>query len=203
MENSTLNKYELMLILLSDLGEQKINEEVGDVVKHIESVGGEVFNKDVWGVRDLAYKIRKHKEGYYVVLNFTFPPLKLSEFEKGFNINPAIIRSLLIRTPNTYVMRSFAEYQEEAEKMAAEKAKKPEAGVETKRPDSPKRNEAAKKFSPEVKTRKVVSAVNEVNAPSKANEEPKAAKKAAQPKEKLEEVDKKLKSIIDDPDITL
>ena len=196
MENGTLNKYELMLILLSDLGEQKINEEISDVVKHIETEGGEVFNKDIWGVRDLAYKIRKQEEGYYVVLNFTLPPLKISEFEKGFNINPAILRSLLIKTPNTYVMRSFADYQEEAAKLAEEKAKKGE-DAEKKRPDSPKRNEKAKKFAPEVKAKKAV--VSEANAESEA----KKPKKAAQPKEKLEEVDKKLKSIIDDPDITL
>jgi len=193
-----------MVIFLQDIGETSINKELDELRKYISSNGGEVLNEDAWGIRDLAYRIKKQDQGFYYVLNFTLDTLKLGEMQRALVINPTVIRSLIVKTPNKYIFRTFAEYQDEEEKAKAakEEAKREKEAKKSHSAPKPKFEKPEKKkiqsAKPETKVEK--KAEVEEEAPKKVE---KKTKKAAHPKVKLEEVDAKLKSIIDDPDITL
>ena len=212
-ESVDLNKYELMLIFVSDLGEATIEKELEEIEKQIKSDGGDIFNKDIWGNRDLAYRIRKHGQGFYIVLNLNLPPSKISEFEKSLNINQAVIRFLLTRLPLNYTLRTFSEYQAEAEeaaKKAAEARKVKEEEKMAKKKNMPHARPKPVAEAPRVeKVEKVKAVPVEEKAEEKPVEEEEAPKKAkkvadkATEKSKLEEVDEKLKNIINDPDISL
>lgn len=196
-----LVKYELMLIFFPDLGEEAINKEIEELAKHLAADSGEIFHKDIWGLRNLAYKIKKQSEGYYVVLNFTLPPTKISELEKSLTIDPAVIRFLITKIPLNYEVKTLAEY----ETIAKEEEKKEQ---EAKKEQEEAKKQQVKKF----KTAKVVKEepkkapvkkVEEAVEPEPKEAEVKKPAKKAAAKDKLEELDQKLKNIIDDPDISL
>lgn len=195
-----VEKYELMTIFFTDLGESGIKKELDEIKEHLTSNSGEIFHEDIWGMRDLAYTIKKQTEGFYVVLNFTYPTEKISELEKSLNINPAVIRYLIVKTPINYTVKTLAEYDAEEEKMAKEEEAK-KAEKEEKRSPMPAKK-VMKPTKEEPKAPKVEKV--EPKKEEKEVEEEKPAKKAKkETKSSLDEFDQKLKSIIDDPDITL
>ena len=49
-----------------------------------------------WGRRQLAFRIRKHDTGYYVVVQFKTKPAQLVEFERAVKLEEAVIRHLLV-----------------------------------------------------------------------------------------------------------
>lgn len=195
----TVQNYELMVIFLADIGEAAINKELDELRKHISSNGGAILNEDTWGAKDLAFHIKKQDRGFYYVMSFSLDTSKVAEMQRGLVLNPVVIRSLMVKMPEKYVFRTFAEYQDEEEKakIAKEEAKREK---ESKKNDSGPKPRVVKHSAPapkvEVKEEKKVAVKEEVK-------EEKKVKKAAPSKIKLEEVDAKLKSIIDDPDITL
>lgn len=196
-----LVKYELMLIFLPDLGEEVINKEIEELNTHISTDGGGIFHRDIWGLRTFTYRIRKHDEGFYVVLNFTLPPGNIAELEKSLTINPSVIRHLIVKTPLNYTIKTLSEYQalakeEELREQEAKKAEQEQKGLKMQKTKTAKIVTEEKKKAPVKKIEKIVDIKEE-------KVEVKKAVKKAPEKSRLEEVDQKLKNIIDDPDISL
>lgn len=187
--------YELMLVLLPNLGDEATEKELDEIRKLITSGDGEIYHEDVWGNQELAYTIRKQDNGFYVVLNFRTQPANLKEIERSLNINGVVLRFLITKTPASYHIVTHKEYREVAEQEAKEKALAKQAKEEKSRPaQKPERVERKPYVKKEEKpVEKVEKKVEE--APAKPE---KVVKKP-----NLEEADKRLKSIIDDPDITL
>ena len=48
-----------------------------------------------WGRRQLAYKIGRHENGYYVISNFTTAPAVLPEFERALKLEESVVRYLV------------------------------------------------------------------------------------------------------------
>lgn len=179
-------KYELMLVLSPRIPEENRNKEIEEVRKFIASHGGKIDFEDIHGMRQLAYRIKQQSQGFFAVLDFSIPAETLEEFQKNLNINQAVVRYLLLALPDNYEQKTMAYYDEEGLKMkeAAQKEK------EEKR---------LRKTAPRIKAKPVKKEVKPKKAPVKLEEE--VAKKSTKPE--LDELDKKLKSIIDNPDISL
>ena len=90
-QTQTGSKYELMLIIPPDLGEEGSKKELDEVRKLISSNGGEIYHEDLWGTRDLAQRIKNHDQGYYAVFNLTLDPTKVSEIEGVLNISQPVL----------------------------------------------------------------------------------------------------------------
>ena len=93
-----MRNYEIMFIVRPTLGE----EEIKAVVKNFESIlsnnGAKVTNVDEWGQRELAYEIKKFKNGYYYV--FTIEASNdeaIKEFDRLALISNDIIRHLITK----------------------------------------------------------------------------------------------------------
>lgn len=246
MTEETLHvKYELMVILDPNIGEEAASKEVEKLKGEIKELEGKVSNDDFWGIRDLAYRIKKEDRGYYAVLNFEIDPSKTKEFEKDLSLNQAILRYLLIKTPNYYELKTFVDLQKEAEEISRKKAEAAKAKEEKKegqrgritrlvREDS----HAERGKEPELKESKLEKPISKPSASKAKRNEPEAhepkkemvdeiekeieeerkvehkkeeqkeepkkeSKVKLSDKSALEDFDAKLKSIIDDPDITL
>ena len=61
--------YESVIIGRQDLTPNQFEELVNDFIKTIESFKGVMRKRESWGLRSLAYKIKKNKKGHYVLLN--------------------------------------------------------------------------------------------------------------------------------------
>jgi len=212
-EETSSAKYEIMVLLVPDLGEKGTEDSLNEVRDLIKENGGEIYHEDIWGVRDLAYVIRKQERGYYAVFNFEMDPLKLHELNQPLTLQNEVLRYLVTKTAHNYELKSLEEYEEEAKKEEDELEKKKQEKEAAK--DAPRKvvkkevkKEAPKKEEPKKEVKKEapkkeekaeeVEETVEEEAPKEVTKED--AKEAAK---KLDEVDEKLKSIIDDPDISL
>ena len=90
-----MRKYELVCIFQPDLDETAFNGLLEKVKGWIGESGGSVENVDIWGRRKLAYLIKKHREGQFVLLNATMSPSTTSELERNLRYQEPIIRHML------------------------------------------------------------------------------------------------------------
>ena len=65
--------YESVLIARQDLGASQVSNIVSDLSDIIKKEGGEVVRVDNWGLKNLAYRIKKNRKGHYVVMNIAAP----------------------------------------------------------------------------------------------------------------------------------
>lgn len=207
----------MMVILMPDMGESKTAEELQEVREQITSLGGDIFDEDIWGNRKLAYQIKKQDNGYYVVFNFTLDTSKVHELEKSLILNPQVVRQLVIRISDAYTLKKLADYEEEWAKQDLESKQKEDAEQERKdelkkpvrKVEKPlKKEEKVEEVKEEEKPKKEVKKVKEEKKEEVEEEKPKKEAKTkkeedADSKSKLDEFDEKLRSLINDPDITL
>ena len=92
-----MTKYESMLIARQDLGQSQVNDIVETFSEAIKREGGEVVNVDNWGLKNLAYRIKKNRKGYYVVLNISAPASAIFEYERLARLNEDIIRFMTVK----------------------------------------------------------------------------------------------------------
>ena len=90
-----MNKYELMFILDPILEDDKKAAAI-ETVKEIIAADGEVSDVNIWGIKKLAYPIRKKNEGYYVVMQFTASPDLPKELDRRLKISDSFMRHLVI-----------------------------------------------------------------------------------------------------------
>jgi small subunit ribosomal protein S6 len=90
-----MRKYELVCVIQPDLDEAAFNVVVDKVKGWISESGGTVDKVDVWGRRKLAYIIKKHREGQFVLLNMTMSPSATSDLERNLRYQEPIIRHML------------------------------------------------------------------------------------------------------------
>ena len=89
--------YESVLIARQDLGASQINTIVSDLSEVIKKEGGEVVKVDNWGLKNLAYRIKKNRKGYYVLLNIVAPAKAVAEYERLVRLNEDIIRYMTVK----------------------------------------------------------------------------------------------------------
>ena len=63
----------------------------------IASAGGSIKKREYWGLRALAYRIKKNRKGHYVMFNMETGPEALREYERIMGLNEDVLRFLNIR----------------------------------------------------------------------------------------------------------
>lgn len=63
----------------------------------VKKAKGSILSQDVWGKRHLAYPIKKHEEGYYIVYQLELQPAHIKEFKAELKLINDILRSLLTK----------------------------------------------------------------------------------------------------------
>ena len=89
--------YESVLIARQDLGASQVSNIVSDLSDVIKKEGGEVVRVDNWGLKNLAYRIKKNRKGHYVVMNIAAPANAIAEFERIMRFNEDIIRYMTVK----------------------------------------------------------------------------------------------------------
>jgi small subunit ribosomal protein S6 len=89
-------KYEIMYILKPELEGDALKNENAALQKIITDNGGKVIDVNEWGLRDLAYAIKKETKGYYVVMKLEVSDTKANaEFDRLTRNNPNVLRYLI------------------------------------------------------------------------------------------------------------
>jgi len=92
-----MNKYESVLIARQDLGASQVNSLVDSLKEVVSKQGGEVVRVDNWGLKTLAYRIKKNRKGHYVLLNISAPAQAVAEYERVMRVNEDIIRYMTVK----------------------------------------------------------------------------------------------------------
>jgi small subunit ribosomal protein S6 len=86
-------EYEAVYIFDSALEDAAITDKLA---KHHTLLGAQEEPKlDIWGRRQLAYKIGRHENGFYVVARFAAVPSVLPEFERALKLDDGVVRYLI------------------------------------------------------------------------------------------------------------
>jgi small subunit ribosomal protein S6 len=89
--------YEHVYLVRQDVGPQQVDEMSAQFKGIIEQMGGTVAKTEYWGVRSLAYRIRKNRKAHFTLMNVDAPPAALAEVERQEGLNEDILRCLTIR----------------------------------------------------------------------------------------------------------
>jgi small subunit ribosomal protein S6 len=89
--------YENLFIVRPDATEEEIDHLIEGMSKTVTSAGGTVDKVEKWGKRKLAYRVEKHREGSYVLIQFTAGPELVKEFERRLRVQDAVIKFLSVR----------------------------------------------------------------------------------------------------------
>ena len=95
-----MSNYESVLIARQDLGASQVNDIVSSMSDVIKAEGGEVVKVDNWGLKNLAYRIKKNRKGHYVVMNIVAPATAIFEFERRLRLNEDVIRYMTVKVEN-------------------------------------------------------------------------------------------------------
>ena len=88
--------YECVIIGRQDVSSGHVEELVNEFCSIIEKDGGSVKKREYWGLRSLAYRIKKNRKGHYILLNFETNSKTLKEFERVMGLNEDILRFMTI-----------------------------------------------------------------------------------------------------------
>ena len=92
-----LNKYESIYIINPNVDADGIKGLVEKFNALIESEGGKVTETNEWGMKKLAYPIKKLTQGYYVLVNFEAKPEFIDELERVYKITDDVIKFITVR----------------------------------------------------------------------------------------------------------
>ena len=90
-----MRHYELVCIVHPDLDEAGFNGVVEKVKGWIVDIGGSVDKVEVWGRKRMAYAIKKHREGQYVLFNLTLNPATISPLDQNLRFLEPVIRYMV------------------------------------------------------------------------------------------------------------
>ncbi len=92
-----MSLYEHVLIARQDITAQQVDAITEGLQKFIEENGGKVDKIEYWGLRPMAYRIKKNRKGHYALLNIEAPAPVVQEMERQLRINEDVLRTLTIR----------------------------------------------------------------------------------------------------------
>jgi small subunit ribosomal protein S6 len=94
---ASLQDYELVVILNPEISEENLPASLDWLQQSITGRGGEVVDTNHWGRRRLAYPIKRHLEGNYVVSQVRLDPAQVADLEGNFRISEDVLRHLIIK----------------------------------------------------------------------------------------------------------
>jgi small subunit ribosomal protein S6 len=89
--------YECVVIARQDVATTQVESLVADFTKILDDNGGRLAGSEYWGLRTLAYRIKKNRKGHYVMLRVDAPAAALHELERNLRISDDVIRYLTVR----------------------------------------------------------------------------------------------------------
>ena len=92
-----MNNYEIMFIVKPTLEEAAIKKVFDEMKKVLKDNKAKITNEEEMGQKELAYEIKKHKTGYYFLLNVEAPVEAINEFVRKSNISDNVIRHLVTK----------------------------------------------------------------------------------------------------------
>jgi small subunit ribosomal protein S6 len=89
--------YEHVFLARQDVSPQQVDALMKEFAQVIEQGGGTVGKTEYWGLRSLAYKIKKNRKAHFALMNIDAPPAAVAEMERREGLSTDLIRFLTVR----------------------------------------------------------------------------------------------------------
>jgi small subunit ribosomal protein S6 len=88
--------YECVFIARNDVTQQQVDAVADNIAGQLETDGGAVKKREYWGLRSLAYRIKKNRKGHYMLLGLDAKPAFITEMERQLRLNEDVLRFMTI-----------------------------------------------------------------------------------------------------------
>jgi small subunit ribosomal protein S6 len=89
--------YEHVFLARQDVSNAQVETITKEYTDLIEQAGGKVSKSEYWGIKTLAYKIKKNRKAHFSLLNIDAPAEAVAEMERRMGLSPEILRFMTIR----------------------------------------------------------------------------------------------------------
>ena len=89
--------YESVYIARPDISTAQVEALTQRLTEIVESGGGRVTKNEYWGLKNLAYRIKKNRKGHYSLLNLDAPSEAVGEYERNMRLSEDVLRYLTVR----------------------------------------------------------------------------------------------------------
>jgi len=89
--------YETVFIARQDLSAKQIEDLTEKMTGFITAEGGKILKTENWGLRTLAYRIKKNRKAHYILIESETPASALHEMERNLRLNEDVLRYLTVR----------------------------------------------------------------------------------------------------------
>ncbi len=95
-EVNPLKKYEIVFVLHADEPESEMEARVQSIETMVQETGGEIAERNHWGVRQLAFEIQHETRGNYMHLRFRSEGSAIDKMDKEFRLDHKVLRHLVV-----------------------------------------------------------------------------------------------------------
>jgi small subunit ribosomal protein S6 len=89
--------YEILFIADPNLGEPEVDALTATIQGYVEKEGGKIQKVEKWGKKRLAYPIKKHRDGSYVLMVVDGKPTLVHEVERRMRVTDGLIKFITVR----------------------------------------------------------------------------------------------------------
>ncbi len=97
MEGYAVALYEHVFLARQDLSQAQVDALAATATEIVEAGQGKVTKTETWGLKNLAYKIKRNRKAHFVMLNIEAPSGVVAELERQTAINEDVIRWMTVR----------------------------------------------------------------------------------------------------------
>lgn len=89
--------YEHVFLARQDVTAQQVEALVEQYKGVIEAGGGTIDKIELWGIKSLAYRIKKNRKAHFTMLGISAPAPALAEMERQMRINEDVLRFMTLK----------------------------------------------------------------------------------------------------------
>lgn len=89
--------YEHVFLARQDVSAQQVEALVDQFKSVLEQNGGSVAKVEPWGLKSLAYRIRKNRKAHFTLMNIDAPSAAIAEMERQQRLNEDVLRNFTVR----------------------------------------------------------------------------------------------------------
>lgn len=89
--------YETVFIARQDISVKQAEDLAKAFTKIVNDNGGQVKKVETWGLRSLAYKIKKNRKGHYTLIHSDAPATAVAEMERNMKLNEDVLRYMTVK----------------------------------------------------------------------------------------------------------
>ena len=123
-EEKAMPYYETVFIARQDLTDSQVEQLTETMCQVIKDQGSKVIKTEKWGLRSLAYRIKKNRKGHYILIETDGSSAAVIEMDRLLGLNEDVLRSMTIRLDEpssepSPVMRTYKKDNDKSNKEAA------------------------------------------------------------------------------------